>query len=473
MIAKKELFESTPVPEAIWKLALPAVLGQIILVLYNMADTFFVGLTGSDAMLSAVTICMPAFMFLSAVANLFGIGGASVIARAMGDGDTQKAGYASAFALWGCLGVTALYSLCAYIWADPFIDLLGGTDPQVHALAREYLFCTVTLGGLPTAVATLLSHLIRSEGRSLHASAGIALGGLLNMALDPLFMFVLLPAGREVLGAAVATSLSNVFALLYFVWVLIRKRKRSCLSFIPGKAMLSQAVPAGVLAAGLPACLMTLFENISFAVLDALMAVNGISFQAGLGVAKKVNMLAHCMVRGMAQGVLPLIGYTYASGDHQRMKKTVSLSMGISVGLAALCTIVCLLWSRPLIGLFIRHGSDSVRYGADFLRILCLGAPFSACAYTCISFFQATGKGMRSFFLAVFRKGVLDIPLMFLLRTVSPVYGMVWATPVTDGVCCVLSLVLFAVFLRAHTNLFAPAPKEEAIPASGQKVLCS
>ena len=155
------------------------------------------------------------------------------------------------------------------------------------------------------------------------------------------------------------------------------------------------------------------------------------------------------------------------------MKKTVSLSMGISVGLAALCTIVCLLWSRPLIGLFIRHGSDSVRYGADFLRILCLGAPFSACAYTCISFFQATGKGMRSFFLAVFRKGVLDIPLMFLLRIVSPVYGMVWATPVTDGVCCVLSLVLFAVFLRAHTNLFAPAPKEEAIPASGQKVLCS
>lgn len=199
----------------------------------------------------------------------------------------SKAGYASAFALWGCLGVTALYSLCAYIWADPFIDLLGGTDPQVHALAKEYLFCTVTLGGLPTAVATLLSHLIRSEGRSLHASTGIALGGLLNMALDPLFMFVLLPAGREVLGAAVATSLSNVFALLYFVWVLIRKRKRSCLSFIPGKAMLSQAVPMGVLAAGLPACLMTLFENISFAVLDALMAVNGISFQAGLGVAKR------------------------------------------------------------------------------------------------------------------------------------------------------------------------------------------
>ena len=146
MIAKKELFESTPVPEAIWKLALPAVLGQIILVLYNLADTFFVGLTGSDAMLSAVTICMPAFMFLSAVANLFGIGGASVIARAMGDGDTKKAGYASAFALWGCLGVTALYSLCAYIWADPFIDLLGGTDPQVHVLAKEYLFCTVTLG---------------------------------------------------------------------------------------------------------------------------------------------------------------------------------------------------------------------------------------------------------------------------------------------------------------------------------------
>ena len=470
---RKALFETLPVWQAILKLALPSVAGQIILVIYNMADAFFVGLTGSDEKIAAVTLCMPAFLVLSALANLFGVGGASMIARALGDGRHSLARHTAAFSLAGCAACSVLYGLLVWLLGGSFIRLLGGADPAVLGLAQDYLFYTVVLGGAATALNTLFSHLLRAEGRSLQASLGIALGGVLNIGLDPLLMFRLLPAGQETRGAAIATMLSNLISLLYYGAVLFLGRKHSDLSFRPCRAMLEDDIPRGVLSAGLPACLMTLLENLSFAVLEHLMSLQGTAVQAGVGVAKKVNMLAHCMVRGMAQGVLPLIGYTYASGDHQRMKKTVSLSMGISVGLAALCTIVCLLWSRPLIGLFIRHGSDSVRYGADFLRILCLGAPFSACAYTCISFFQATGKGMRSFFLAVFRKGVLDIPLMFLLRTVSPVYGMVWATPVTDGVCCVLSLVLFAVFLRAHTNLFAPAPKEEAIPASGQKVLYS
>lgn len=453
MIPKKDLFERMPVPQAILKLALPAVLGQIILVIYNMADTFFVGLSGSDAMLTAVTVCMPAFMFLSAIANLFGIGGASLISRAMGDNQPEKAKNAARFAFWGCLGLTALYSLFAYVYADPFLKLLGATDGEVHTLAKGYLVCTVSIGGICTAVSALLSHLIRAEGRSLHASVGMTLGGILNIILDPLFMFVLLPKGNEVLGAAIATSLSNVGALLYFVWVLIRKHKRSCLRFTPRFSMFQGGVPEQVLSAGLPACLMTLFENISFAVLDALMAVNGIAFQAGLGVAKKVNMLAHSMVRGMAQGVLPLIGYTYASGDHKRMKQTVTLSMTISVGLAAVCTLICLIWARPLTALFIPHGSDSQSYGAVFLRILCLGAPFSACAYACISFFQATGRGLRSFLLAIMRKGILDIPLMFILRQVDAIYGMVWATPLTDGVCCLVSLLLFFSFLKHHTDL--------------------
>lgn len=454
MIPKKELFESMPVPRAILKLALPAVLGQIILVIYNMADTFFVGLSGSDAMLSAVTVCMPAFMFLSAIANLFGIGGASLISRAMGDNRPERAKNAARFSFWGCLVLTALYSLLAYVYADPFLKLLGAADGEVHALSKGYLVCTVSMGGLCTAMSALLSHLIRAEGRSLHASVGMTLGGILNILLDPLFMFVLLPEGNEVLGAAIATSLSNVGALLYFVWVLIRKHKRSCLRFTPRFAMFQGGVPEQVLSAGLPACLMTLFENISFAVLDALMATNGIAFQAGLGVAKKVNMLAHSMVRGMAQGVLPLIGYTYASGDHKRMKKTVTLSMTISIGLATVCTLICLIWARPLTALFIPHGSASQTHGAVFLRILCLGAPFSACAYACISFFQATGRGLRSFLLAIMRKGILDIPLMFILRQVDTIYGMVWATPLTDGVCCLVSLLLFFSFLKHHTGVF-------------------
>ena len=446
------LFAQAPVLRAVLALAIPTVISQIILVVYNMADTFFIGLAGSDAMITAVTVCMPAFMFLSAVSNLFGVGGASAIARALGRQEPERARAAAAFAFWGCAAVTAVYSLAALIFMHTFVDLLGGSDPAVHGSACQYLIWTVVLGGLATSLNALLGHLVRSEGRSVQAGFGIALGGVLNIALDPLFMFVLLPKGQEVLGAAVATSLSNLIAAAYFLLVIRRNRASSVLSLRPVKSALRRGIPKEVLATGLPACLMTLCENISYAVLDNLMALSGTVMQAGLGVAKKVNMLAHCMARGMAQGVLPLIGYNYAAGNIKRMRSAVRLSAGISVALSTMWMAASLLLCRPLIAVFIRHGSESVDYGAAFLRILCLGGPFSAFAYAIISFFQAVGESKKSFILAILRKGILDIPMMFLLLRLIPVYGIVWATPIADVLCCITAVLLFTAFIRRLFN---------------------
>ena len=469
---EKTLFEDSPVLEAIVRLAFPTVIGQIILVLYNMADTFFIGLTGSDAMITAATVCMPAFMFLQAISNLFGVGGASVISRALGARDLQRAKDTASFAFWGCAAVTVLYSLGAWLFAGPFVDLLGGSNPLVHDYAVEYLTFTVVIGGLATSLNALLAHLVRSEGRSLQASIGVALGGVMNIALDPLFMFVILPRGYETLGAAIATALSNVIALAYFLIVVLREGKRSILRLSPRRLDKSVRgkIPADVLMTGLPACLMTLCENISYAVLDALMAASGTALQAGLGVAKKVNMLAHSIVRGMSQGVLPLIGYNYAAGNHKRMKTSITLSMALSVAMAAVCMTVSLVFSRQLIGLFIPSGSESVTYGASFLRILCLGGPFSACAYALISFFQAVGKGMRSFVLAILRKGLLDIPLMFLLNRLLPIFGIVWATPITDVICCVISIGMFVVFLRQQEGLLEERAEAAEKPLHKQTV---
>lgn len=442
------LFESSPIPLAILRLALPTVIGQAILVIYNMADTFFIGLTGSDAMVSAVTVCTPAFMFLSAISNLFGVGGSSVISRSLGCRLTDRAQRTSAFAFWGCLLTTMLYALGVWLLLDPFIDALGGSDAAVHAHARGYLIITVVLGGLCTSMSALLAHLVRSEGRSTQSSIGIVLGGLLNIVLDPLFMFVLLSPGSEPLGAALATMLSNVISAMYFAFVMLKNRSNTTLSFLPKHSFIKD-IAAEVLCVGLPACLMTLCENISYAVLGNLMAAYGPAAQAGIGVAKKVNMLSHCIARGMAQGVLPLIGYNFASGDHKRMKKAALMAAGIAVGLASVCMGISLIFNRELIGLFIQHGSISVEMGARFLRILCIGGPFSALAYTVISFFQATGHGARSLALALMRKGMLDIPLMFVMRPIIPIYGIVWATPMADIACCIAAIIMYTVFLRS------------------------
>ena len=447
---REYLFSDAPVFEAILQLALPTIIGQIILIIYNMADTFFIGLTGSDAMLTAVTVCMPAFMFLSAISNLFGIGGGAVISRALGKNNRNRAVNASAYALYGCILAAVLYGAGVLLLKDGYVNILGGSQPLVHMYAAEYLTVTVIIGGVFTAVSTLLSHLIRSEGRSMKASFGIAMGGILNIILDPLFMFLILPKGREALGAAIATALSNVISCIYFILVIYRlqKEKSTVLSFRFAHDALIDGSAKEILLNGLPACLMTLFENVSYAVLDHLMAFSGMEAQAGLGVAKKINMLAHCMVRGMSQGVLPLIAFNYSAGNYRRMKDTIRVSAGMSVLLSLVTLVLCFTFSRQLIGIFIRSESMSLAYGTRFLRILCLGCPFSAFAYAIISFFQAVGKSGRSFVLAVCRKGALDIPMMFVLFRSLSVRGVVWATPITDIICCTAAFMLYRNALK-------------------------
>ncbi len=459
---KEYLFREAPIPRAVLELAVPTVIGQIILVIYNMADTFFISLTGSDAMITAVTVCMPAFTAISAVSNLFGVGGAAAISRFRGQGRLRAAKGAVSFAVYGCLITAAVYSLAALIFMGTFIRLLGGGAIGVAPYVKQYLLTTVVMGCVPTAAATMLSHLVRSEGRSVHAALGVALGGALNIGLDPLFMFVIMPKGAEVLGAAMATALSNLAAFLYFAVLVLRGRGRSILSFKLRKSATERAVMSEVLKSGLPACIMTLFESVSYAVLDKLLSAHGIAVQAGIGVAKKVNMLAHCMVRGISQGVLPLIAYNFASGDRRRMRSATVFGLVLAVGVSCLCTALCLIFPGELISVFLRDGA-SAEYGAAFLKILCLGCPLSAGAYMVISFFQAVGSGGRSFFLAIMRKGVLDIPLMFILGTALPVLGTVWATPAADGICFLAAIVLLALFLKEHRAEEKPVLDEEDV----------
>lgn len=456
---KRKLFEDENVFSVVLKLAIPTMISQIILVIYNMADTFFIGLTESDVKLSAVTVCLPAFMFLSAIANLFGIGASATISRAIGNGKKERAAAAAGFAFWGCLFVTAFYSLLAFLLRDVFVYLLGGIHENVHTEAVRYLVITVVAGGVFTSLNSMLSHLVRSEGRALRSGIGIALGGVLNIVLDPLFMFVLLPPGLEVIGAAIATALSNIIACGYFLWLIPRLSKQgSVLTFRFAPKLWEKNMLIEVLRTGAPASLMTLFENISYAVLDHLMAYGGVAMQAGIGVAKKVNMLAHSIVRGMAQGVLPLIAYNYGCGNLKRMKQSILISSLISVSLAAVCMTINLVFAQPLVDIFTADGPSQLM-GARFLRILTLGCPFSAFGYAIISYMQAVKETRKSFLLSILRKGVLDIPMMLLLFFRSGPATTVWATPAADFICCAAAVAFFIISLRHLASPLSPSQR--------------
>ena len=467
-LKKKDLFENQPVLKAILNLAIPSIIGQLILVIYNMTDTFFIGLAANNmadkelgnALVAGVTICMPVYMILSAISNLFGIGASSVISRSLGKNNAWRAKNASRFAFYSCLITTLIYCLLIFIFNAPLSNLLSGNKSlETSGYAENYILYCIVIFGIPTAINTLFSHLLRAQGKSKHASYGIILGGLLNCMLDPLFMFVLMPSKPEI-GAALATGISNTIALLYYIIYMLAKKRNLVISIKFSKKMFTENIPSEVIKIGIPACLMTLFENISYMILDALIgSVIVIKSEsdaalAGIGVAKKLNMFAHCAVRGMTQGVLPIIGYNKASGNRKRMAKIVYASGAISISIAVVSMIISLIWAAPLSTLFV-HETNSISRSAEFLRILCIGAPFSAIAYTIISFFQAVGKPWRSLILALLRKGILDIPLMFIFFTIAKsnnnVIGpelIIWATPITDIVCSIVAIIFFVLYLK-------------------------
>ncbi len=477
-LKKKDLFEKQPVLKAIFSLAIPSIIGQLILVIYNMTDTFFIGQAStmidsslSSELVAGVTICMPVYMILSAISNLFGIGAASVISRSLGKGNAWRAKNSSRFAFYSCLLTTIIYCLLVLLISAPLANFLSGNAPETARFAREYILYCIVIFGVPTALNTLFSHLLRAQGKSLHASIGIAIGGILNCALDPLFMFVIFPIEKAAIAAALATGVGNLVALVYYLVLFVISRKKLVISLKFSKKIFSEGIPGEVIKVGTPACLMTLCENVSYMILDNLVGTviiakgatqealtQSAAALAGVGVAKKINMLAHSIVRGMTQGVLPLIGYNKSSGNRKRMSKVVYASGAISLAVASICMVVSLIFSKPLSEIFV-HEQLSIFRASEFLTILCIGAPLSAVGYTVISFFQACGKAWRSLILALLRKGIMDIPLMLIFYFAAIASGdshgpelIVWATPIADMVCCVVSLILFYVYLKNHGN---------------------
>lgn len=205
---QKEIFENMPVASALRVMVVPSVISQLIVLIYNMADTFYVGQTDNPYMVAATALILPVFNITLCLAGLAGIGGGALISRLLGGGQEEEASRVSAFSIWLGILIAAAFSLGMGFFMDPVLGFLGAGE-NTYVYARQYAFCVIVAGAVPTVLSNVLSNLIRSIGRSREAGAGIVLGGVLNIILDPVFMFVLLPDGLEVLGAGIATCLSN------------------------------------------------------------------------------------------------------------------------------------------------------------------------------------------------------------------------------------------------------------------------
>lgn len=435
---ERELFEKVPVTKAVLSLVIPTVISQLITVLYNMADTFFIGQTGDSNQVAAAHLCMPIFFLLTGIANLFGIGGASLISRCLGVGNKEKARHTSVFCVWTSSAISLIYGVVVYLLC-PIILPAFGVNADTYDFCRQYIFWTIAIGSIPTVLNAEFAHLVRSEGYSKEASFGMILGSVLNIILDPIFI---MPLKMQIAGAALATMLSNLIAMIYFTIHILRIRKNSVLSLNPCLFSAKNHIPSEVFFVGLPSTVMSLMSTISNITLNRLMASYCNEAIAGVGIAKKIDMLSFGIATGMSQGVVPLIGYNYSSKNYRRMKKAILITFILSISVASACAVLLFTCARPIVGAFIDNVL-TVEYGQVFQRIICITGPCISVTLIIITIFQSIGKKFQPMFLSLLRKGGLDVPFMFIMNAWLGVNGIVWATPIADFGAMIISIILF------------------------------
>ena len=443
---RRWVFEEAPVAQAVFTMAVPTIITQLINIVYNFADAWYVGRTGSASMMAALTVSLPVFIIIQALANLFGIGGASAISRALGRKDTARARKIFAFSFFGGFIAAVLYGTAVF-FSRPFLIPLVGGSADSYAYIYNYMFWTMVVGTVPTLGNALCGHLVRSIGAAKEAGFGMSMGGILNIILDPLFMFVLLPRGMEVTGAAIATCLSNTAALLYFLAFLYRHRDNPVFTFSPSDFTTSEGVPEEVFSIGFAAALQTFLAMVSNMFANKLVVEYGSAAVAGMGIAKKVNMIAFNTCLGLTMGVLPLIAYNYGAQKFRRMREVIRFTAAVALGFTACCTVFFRLFARQLITFFIAEPA-SVDFGTQFLSVIAFAAPLCALSFLANTIFQAAGRKRASLALSIMRKGVVDIPAMYLFKSLIGLKGVTWATPFAEVTSAVVAGILYLRFRK-------------------------
>lgn len=437
---RTEIFENTPIKKAVLLQIVPAIASQMIALLYNLADTYFVGLINDPVQTAAITVVSPCFVMLTAISNLFGVGGASAIARALGKKEPDRARQIASVSFWGGLVMGILFALLFWLLERPILTLCGARE-ETFAVVMAYAKWVVVIGGPWTVLNTLLANLVRAEGSARRAFVGVSLGGVLNIALDPLFV---LPRflGWGAAGAGIATAISNMAATVYFLCGIFRRRQDTVLSVAPGHLRHIRAHLGGILVIGFPSALQYALTVVAVAAQAKFVSAYPTEAVAALGIVKKIDQLPLYFSIGVANGLLPLLAYNHAAGNTARRSQAFRFGTLTAVSFSLCCLILFELFAEPLVGLFIKN-PQTVAYGASFLRLMVTAMPMMSVCYPMIVQFQAMGKAGESLICSVLRKGVLDIPLLFIMDALLPLYGCMLVQPTVDSISLIVALLLY------------------------------
>lgn len=430
-----EVFHNSPVSQAVFKNILPAIAAMLMVLVYNLADTFFIGQTNDDLQVAAVSLATPVFLMFMSVGTIFGVGGTSVISRAMGEKKQDYAKKVCSFCMWACVMAGIVMSCLFLIFMDHILTILGASA-DTWDFAHDYL-TIVSFGGIFVLISNCFSNVLRAEGEAAKAMIGQVIGNLLNVVLDPI---MILGFGWNIKGAAIATVIGNAIAALYYIVYFMRKK--SSLSIDIKDFSIKDKICSSVLAIGVPASLASLLMSISQIIMNGIMSGYGDMAVAGSGVAMKVTMITGMLAMGVGQGVQPLLGYCVGARTWDRYHKILKFSLYFSFILSVVMTAICYLFTNQIVSVFLTEKS-AFEYGVRFARILLTTSVFFGVFYVLTNALQAMGAAVPSLIINLSRQGMIYIPALYILNSLLGADGLIWAQPVADVLSIGLAAALY------------------------------
>ncbi len=435
-----EKYHNMPVSKAVIQNALPAVAAMLMVLIYNLADTFFIGQTHDAYQVAAVSLATPVFLIFMAVGTIFGIGGTSVISRAFGEGRKDYAGKVCAFCMWSCIIIGVAVSAGFLLFMDPILKLIGASE-DTWEFTETYL-TIVSFSGTFALISGCFSNILRAEGQAAKAMKGQLIGNLLNICLDALFIMVL---HWEITGCALATLFGELAGAAYYLYY-----------YLTGKSSLSvnicdftfrDKVPGSVFAIGVPAAPGSLLMSVSQIVMNSRMSSYGDLAVAGVGVAMKIVMITGMISMGIGQGVQPLLGYCTGAGVWDRFRQYMKFAFTFATVLGVSLTILCYIFTDQIVSIFLTDEGAS-DFAVDFARILLSTGPVFGIFYVITNALQAMGAAVPSLIINISRQGLVYIPMLFILDAALGVTGLVWAQPAADVISLLIGIVMYSRVLN-------------------------
>lgn len=433
------VFEEKNISKAIMRVGLPAMLGQLTTLIYNIADTFFVSLTKEPAMIAAVTLCTPILLIIMSIASVFGMGGNSVIARLLGEKKNKEVHNTLYFCMYAMTLAGIIILLMGIILMEP-IAKLSGADTENMAYTCDYLKY-IFLGAPFIILSNGAVHLFRSLGFIKESTIGLALGNSINIVFD--FIFIVL-WGWGTAGAALATSLGFFCSSIYYLVCLLKSAKKgnslvklSIKRFVPHKKIVFNVVKIGI-----PGALITILLSVSNIVLNNFIGIYGSDAVASYGIAYKVDMVPIMLSVGLSQGVSPLVGYYYGARKKDRMSQIMKTSTIYGIILGAFFLFIFWLFSPKLAAVFL-HDESLIHQAGYFIRVLGLSAPMLGIINMVTSYFQALGIAMKSLLITLMRNAILFIPAVILLNNLWKLNGVIAAQPVVETILAILCITMY------------------------------